>query len=119
FYVMMASGYGDVAKDEGGTIHLQGAGVYGGTASRGKTLNKAKTYLDAHPPTQDDENNSPTPSSGQPPPLYPPTQGRVADPPGPVRPPPPTNPGNITTNTAGSAMMALNGETAINQGVIT
>ncbi|EJL9954951.1 autotransporter adhesin BigA, partial [Salmonella enterica] len=46
FYAMMASDYGDVVNDEGATIHLQGAGVYGVTASRGKALNEGDIYLD-------------------------------------------------------------------------
>ncbi|EAV1932416.1 autotransporter adhesin BigA [Salmonella enterica] len=123
FYAMMASDYGDVVNDEGATIHLQGAGVYGVTASRGKALNEGDIYLDGLVPTLDDENNITSTSYWQPSSLYLTSSGMVAgstDADGDA-----TaintaiNTGNITVNNAGFGMMALNGGTAINQGVIT
>ncbi|EHI9801581.1 autotransporter adhesin BigA [Salmonella enterica] len=115
FYAMMASDYGDVVNDEGATIHLQGAGVYGVTASRGKALNEGDIYLDGLVPTLDDENNITSTSYWQPSSLYLTSSGMVAgstDADGDAT-------GNITVNNAGFGMMALNGGTAINQGVIT
>ncbi|ELC8644472.1 autotransporter adhesin BigA [Salmonella enterica] len=115
FYAMMASDYGDVVNDEGATIHLQGAGVYGVTASRGKALNEGNIYLDGLVPTLDDENNITSTSYWQPSSLYLTSSGMVAgstDADGDAT-------GNITVNNAGFGMMALNGGTAMNQGVIT
>ncbi|EDE2687311.1 TPA: autotransporter adhesin BigA [Salmonella enterica] len=106
FYAMMASDYGDVVNDEGATIHLQGAGVYGVTASRGKALNEGNIYLDGLVPTLDDENN--ITSSGM--------VAGSTDADGDAT---AINTGNITVNNAGFGLMALNGGTAINQGVIT
>ncbi|ESH51485.1 surface-exposed virulence protein [Salmonella enterica subsp. enterica serovar Choleraesuis str. 0006] len=119
FYAMMASDYGDVVNDEGATIHLQGAGVYGVTASRGKALNEGNIYLDGLVPTLDDENNITSTSYWQPSSLYLTSSGMVAgstDADGDAT---AINTGNITVNNAGFGMMALNGGTAINQGVIT
>lgn len=96
FYAMMASDYGDVVNDEGATIHLQGAGVYGVTASRGKALNEGDIYLDGLVPTLDDENNITSTSYWQPSSLYLTSSGMVAG----------------STDADGDA-------TAINQGVIT
>ncbi|EJE4803346.1 autotransporter adhesin BigA [Salmonella enterica] len=119
FYAMMASDYGDVVNDEGATIHLQGAGVYGVTASRGKALNEGDIYLDGLVLTLDDENNITSTSYWQPSSLYLTSSGMVAgstDADGDAT---AINTGNITVNNAGFGMMALNGGTAINQGVIT
>ncbi|HGJ4361512.1 TPA: autotransporter adhesin BigA [Salmonella enterica subsp. enterica serovar Thompson] len=119
FYAMMASDYGDVVNDEGATIHLEGAGVYGVTASRGKALNEGDIYLDGLVPTLDDENNITSTSYWQPSSLYLTSSGMVAgstDADGDAT---AINTGNITVNNAGFGMMALNGGTAINQGVIT
>ncbi|HBD1897559.1 TPA: autotransporter adhesin BigA [Salmonella enterica] len=119
FYAMMASDYGDVVNDEDATIHLQGAGVYGVTASRGKALNEGNIYLDGLVPTLDDENNITSTSYWQPSSLYLTSSGMVAgstDADGDAT---AINTGNITVNNAGFGMMALNGGTAINQGVIT
>ncbi|EAQ5919420.1 autotransporter domain-containing protein [Salmonella enterica subsp. enterica serovar Inverness] len=119
FYAMMASDYGDVVNDEGATIHLQGAGVYGVTASRGKALNEGNIYLDGLVPTLDDENNITSTSYWQPSSLYLTSSGMVAgstDADGDAT---AINTGNITVNNAGFGMMALNGGTAMNQGVIT
>ncbi|EBT8594170.1 autotransporter adhesin BigA [Salmonella enterica] len=96
FYAMMASDYGDVVNDEGATIHLQGAGVYGVTASRGKALNEGNIYLDGLVPTLDDENNITSTSYWQPSSLYLTSSGMVAG----------------STDADGDA-------TAMNQGVIT
>ncbi|EAN7513900.1 autotransporter adhesin BigA [Salmonella enterica] len=115
FYAMMASDYGDVVNDEGATIHLQGAGVYGVTASRGKALNEGNIYLDGLVPTLDDENNITSTSYWQPSSLYLTSSGMVAG--------STDADGDATAintgNNAGFGMMALNGGTAINQGVIT
>ncbi len=118
-YAMLAEDYGEVSNDEGATIHLQGAGVYGVTASRGKALNEGDIYLDGLVPTLDDENNITSTSYWQPSSLYLTSSGMVAgstDADGDAT---AINTGNITVNNAGFGMMALNGGTAINQGVIT
>lgn len=119
FYAMLASGYGDVVNDEEATIHLQGAGVYGVTASRGTASNAGDIYLDGFVPTLDDENNITSTSYWQPSSLYLTSSGMVAgstDGDGDAT---AINTGTITVNNAGFGMMALNGGTAINQGVIT
>ncbi|MFV9791728.1 autotransporter adhesin BigA [Salmonella enterica] len=120
FYAMMASDYGDVVNDEGATIHLQGAGVYGVAASKGTASNAGDIYLDGFVPTLDDENNITDTNYWKPSQLYLTSSGMVAG---------STssgngdataiNTGNITVNNAGFGMMALNGGTAINQGKIT
>lgn len=120
FYAMMASDYGDVVNDEGATIHLQGAGVYGVAASKGTASNEGDIYLDGFVPTLDDENNITDTNYWKPSQLYLTSSGMVAG---------STssgngdataiNTGNITVNNAGFGMMALNGGTAINQGKIT
>ncbi|WP_411562831.1 autotransporter adhesin BigA, partial [Salmonella enterica] len=120
FYAMLASDYGDVVNDEGATIHLQGAGVYGVAASKGTASNAGDIYLDGFVPTLDDENNITGTNYWKPSQLYLTSSGMVAG---------STssgngdataiNTGNITVNNAGFGMMALNGGTAINQGVIT
>ncbi|EGS2953170.1 autotransporter adhesin BigA [Salmonella enterica] len=120
FYAMMASDYGDVVNDEGATIHLQGAGVYGVAASKGTASNAGDIYLDGFVPTLDDENNITDTNYWKPSQLYLTSSGMVAG---------STssgngdataiNTGNITVNNAGFGMMALNGGTAINQGTIT
>ncbi|ECY2307105.1 autotransporter domain-containing protein [Salmonella enterica] len=120
FYAMMASDYGDVVNDEGATIHLQGAGVYGVAASKGTASNAGDIYLDGFVPTLDDENNITDTNYWKPSQLYLTSSGMVAG---------STssgngdataiNTGNITVNNAGFGMMALNGGTAINHGKIT
>ncbi|GAR93480.1 hypothetical protein NGUA22_03028 [Salmonella enterica] len=120
FYAMMASDYGDVVNDEGATIHLQGAGVYGVAASKGTASNAGDIYLDGFVPTLDDENNITDTNYWKPSQLYLTSSGMVAG---------STssgngdataiNTGNITVNNAGFGMMALKDGTAINQGVIT
>ncbi|WP_394810788.1 BigA/YdbA N-terminal beta-barrel domain-containing protein [Citrobacter portucalensis] len=120
FYAMLSSGYGSVINDEGATIHLQGAGVYGVSASRGTAINEGDIYLDGFIPTLDDENNITGTSYWQPSSLYLTSSGMVAgatD--GGDGDATATNTGTITVNNAGFGMMALNGGTAINQGVIT
>ncbi|EGJ2442213.1 autotransporter adhesin BigA [Salmonella enterica] len=120
FYAMMASDYGDVVNDEGATIHLQGAGVYGVAASKGTASNAGDIYLDGFVPTLDDENNITDTNYWKPSQLYLTSSGMVAG---------STssgngdataiNTGNITVNNAGFGMMALKDGTAINQGTIT
>ncbi|GAL46341.1 autotransporter adhesin BigA, partial [Citrobacter werkmanii] len=119
FYAMLASNYGDVVNDEGATIHLQGAGVYGVAASRGTASNAGDIYLDGFVPTLDDENNITDTNYWKPSQLYLTSSGMVAgstDGDGDAT---AINTGNITVNNAGFGMMALNGGTAINQGMIT
>lgn len=120
FYAMMASDYGDVVNDEGATIHLQGAGVYGVAASKGTASNAGDIYLDGFVPTLDDENNITDTNYWKPSQLYLTSSGMVVG---------STNSGegdataintgNITVNNAGFGMMALKDGTAINQGTIT
>ncbi|EBX2561898.1 autotransporter adhesin BigA [Salmonella enterica subsp. enterica serovar Fulica] len=118
FYAMLASNYGDVVNDEGATIHLQGAGVYGVAASKGTASNAGDIYLDAFVPTLDDENNITDTNYWKPSQLYLTSSGMVAgstDGDGDAT---AINTGTINVNNAGFGMMALNGGTAINQGVI-
>ncbi|EDW2198246.1 autotransporter domain-containing protein, partial [Salmonella enterica subsp. enterica] len=118
FYAMMASGYGDVVNDKGATIHLQGAGVYGVAASRGTASNAGDIYLDGFVPTLGDDNTIVDKNYWSPSPLYLTSAAMVAgstDGDGDAI---ATNTGTITVNNAGFGMMALNGGTAINQGVI-
>ncbi|HAK8461772.1 TPA: autotransporter adhesin BigA [Salmonella enterica] len=119
FYAMLAADYGDVVNDEEATIHLQGAGVYGVAASRGTASNAGDIYLDGFVPTLDDENNITDTNYWKPSQLYLTSSGMVAgstDADGDAT---AINTGTITVNNAGFGMMALNGGTAINQGVIT
>ncbi|ENA2561402.1 autotransporter adhesin BigA [Salmonella enterica] len=104
---------------DGGINITHSEGVYGVTASRGKALNEGDIYLDGLVPTLDDENNITSTSYWQPSSLYLTSSGMVAgstDADGDAT---AINTGNITVNNAGFGMMALNGGTAINQGVIT
>ncbi|HAB3815123.1 TPA_asm: autotransporter domain-containing protein [Salmonella enterica subsp. salamae] len=118
FYAMLATRNGSVVNDKDAAIRLQGAGVYGVTASKGTALNAGDIYLDGFVPTLDDAGNitdshywAPTnlnlTSSAM---LVGSTDGdgdATA-----------TNTGTITVNNAGFGMMALNGGVAINQGTI-
>ncbi|WP_139386561.1 autotransporter domain-containing protein [Salmonella enterica] len=120
FYAMLATGKGggDVINDKGATIHLQGAGVYGVSATKGTALNEGDIYLDGFVPTLDDENNITSTSYWSPLQLYLTSTGMVAgstDGDGDAT---ATNTGTINVNNAGFGMMALNGGTAINQGII-
>ncbi|ECJ1877510.1 autotransporter adhesin BigA, partial [Salmonella enterica subsp. enterica] len=120
FYAMLSSGYGTVVNDKGATIHLQGAGVYGVSASRGTAINEGDIYLDGFVPTLDGEDNITGTSYWQPSSLYLTSSGMVAgSTDGGDGDATATNTGTITVNNAGFGMMALNGGTAINQGVIT
>lgn len=118
-YAMLAEDYGEVSNDAGATIYLQGAGVYGVSASKGTALNAGDIYLDGFVPTLDDENNITDKTYWAPPKLYVTSAAMVAgttdsgygDATA-------TNTGTINVNNAGFCMMALNGGTAINQGVI-
>ncbi|EBX1545051.1 autotransporter adhesin BigA, partial [Salmonella enterica subsp. enterica serovar Wa] len=119
-YAMLAEDYGEVNNDAGATIYLQGAGVYGVSASKGTALNAGDIYLDGFVPTLDDENNITDKTYWTPPKLYVTSAAMVAgttdsgygDATA-------TNTGTINVNNAGFGMMALDGGTAINQGVIT
>ncbi|EBY0371621.1 autotransporter domain-containing protein, partial [Salmonella enterica subsp. enterica serovar Toulon] len=122
FYAMLASGKGggEVTNDKDATIHLQGAGVYGVAASKGTALNAGDIYLDGFVPTLDDENNVTSTNYWHPSQLYLTSAGMVAgstngDGDGDAT---ATNTGTINVNNAGFGMMALNGGTAINQGII-
>ncbi|EAB6554974.1 autotransporter adhesin BigA, partial [Salmonella enterica subsp. enterica] len=119
-YAMLAEDYGEVSNDAGATIYLQGAGVYGVSASKGTALNAGDIYLDGFVPTLDDENNITDKTYWTPPKLYVTSAAMVAgttdsgygDATA-------TNTGTINVSNAGFGMMALDGGTAINQGVIT
>ncbi|EMN6004619.1 autotransporter adhesin BigA [Salmonella enterica] len=118
-YAMLAEDYGEVSNDAGATIYLQGAGVYGVSASKGTALNAGDIYLDGFVPTLDDENNITDKTYWAPPSLYVTSAAMVAgttD--GGYGDATAINTGTINVNNAGFGMMALNGGTAINQGVI-
>ncbi|AJE01870.1 cell surface protein [Salmonella enterica subsp. enterica serovar Paratyphi A] len=97
-YAMLAEDYGEVSNDAGATIYLQGAGVYGVSASKGTALNAGDIYLDGFVPTLDDENNITDKTYWTPPKLYVTSAAMVA---------------GTTDSGYGDA-----GGTAINQGVI-
>lgn len=120
FYAMLATGKGggDVINDKGATIHLQGAGVYGVSASGGTALNAGDIYLDGFVPTLDDENNITSTDYWSPSQLYLTSSGMVAGSTDSSDDATATNTGTINVNNAGFGMMALNGGTAINQGTI-
>ena len=119
YYAMLATRYGNVVNEEDATIHLQGAGVYGVSASRGTALNAGDIYLDGFVPTLDDKGNITSTSYWHPSSLYLTSSGMVAgstdvgDGDATA-----TNTGTITVNNAGFGMMALSGGIAINQGTI-
>ncbi|MER3159805.1 autotransporter adhesin BigA [Salmonella enterica subsp. enterica serovar Vom] len=119
-YAMLAEYGGEVSNDAGASIYLQGAGVYGVSASKGTALNAGNIYLDGLIPTLDDENNITDKTYWAPPQLYVTSAAMVAgSSDGGYGDATAINTGNITVNNAGFGMMALNGGTAINQGVIT
>ncbi|ECD3900522.1 autotransporter domain-containing protein [Salmonella enterica subsp. enterica serovar Haga] len=119
-YAMLAEGYGEVSNDAGAHIYLQGAGVYGVSASKGTASNAGDIYLDGLVPTLDDENHITDKTYWAPPQLYVTSSAMVAgSTDGGYGNATAINTGTITVNNAGFGMMALNGGTAINQGVIT
>ena len=118
FYAMASSGYGSVTNDKDATIHLQGAGVYGVSASGGTALNAGDIYLDGFVPTLDDENNITSTDYWSPSQLYLTSSGMVAGSTDSSDEATAINTGTINVNNAGFGMMALNGGTAINQGTI-
>ncbi|EBF7849598.1 autotransporter adhesin BigA, partial [Salmonella enterica subsp. enterica] len=119
-YAMLAEGYGEVSNDAGAHIYLQGAGVYGVSASKGTASNAGDIYLDGLVPTLDDENHITDKTYWAPPQLYVTSSAMVAgSTDGGYGDATAINTGTITVNNAGFGMMALNGGTAINQGVIT
>nr|WP_172963774.1 autotransporter adhesin BigA [Salmonella enterica] len=119
-YAMLAEGYGEVSNDAGAHIYLQGAGVYGVSASKGTASNAGDIYLDGLVPTLDDENHITGKTYWAPPQLYVTSSAMVAgSTDGGYGNATAINTGTITVNNAGFGMMALNGGTAINQGVIT
>ncbi|EHF1136600.1 autotransporter adhesin BigA [Salmonella enterica subsp. enterica serovar Takoradi] len=118
-YAMLAENYGEVSNEAGATINLQGAGVYGVSASKGTALNAGDIYLDGFVPTLNDDNTVASKSYWSPSQLYLTSSAMVAgttD--GGYGDATATNTGTITVNNAGFGMMALNGGTAINQGTI-
>ncbi|WP_230350781.1 autotransporter outer membrane beta-barrel domain-containing protein [Lelliottia sp. WAP21] len=119
YYAMLAHDGATVVNDEGATIILQGAGVYGVAASTGTAINAGDIYLDGFKTTLDDEGNITDTSYWQPSPLYLTSAGMiVGSSSNGVGNATATNTGTITVNNAGFGMMALNGGTAINEGTI-
>ncbi|EKC6527979.1 autotransporter adhesin BigA [Salmonella enterica] len=119
FYAMLATRNGSVVNDKDAAIRLQGAGVYGVTASKGTALNAGDIYLDGFVPTLDDAGNITDSHYWAPTNLNLTSSAMLAgstDGDGDAT---ATNTGTITVNNAGFGMMALNGGTAINQGTIT
>ncbi|EBZ5785984.1 autotransporter domain-containing protein, partial [Salmonella enterica subsp. enterica serovar Lawndale] len=118
-YAMLAENYGEVSNDAGATLYLQGAGVYGVSASKGTALNAGDIYLDGFVPTLGDDNTIVDKNYWSPSKLYLTSSAMIAgttD--GGFGDATATNTGTINVNNAGFGMMALNGGTAINQGVI-
>ncbi|EDH0692739.1 autotransporter domain-containing protein [Salmonella enterica subsp. salamae] len=120
YYAMLANNYGEVRNDDGATISLYGAGVYGVSAAKGSAFNAGDIYLDGFATTLDDEGNITDKTYWKPTKLNMTSAGMVAgSTDGGYGDATATNTGNITVNNAGFGMMALNGGTAINQGTIT
>lgn len=119
FYAMLATNYGSVINEKDATIHLQGAGVYGVSASKGTGLNAGDIYLNGFVPTLDDQGNVISSAYWSPTQLYATSAGMVAGSTDNNGDATVINTGTITVNNAGFGMMALNGGTAINQGTIT
>ncbi|EDT9163582.1 autotransporter domain-containing protein [Salmonella enterica subsp. salamae] len=118
FYTMLATRNGSVVNDKDAAIRLQGAGVYGVTASKGTALNAGDIYLDGFVPTLDDAGNITDSHYWAPTNLNLTSSAMLAgstDGDGDAT---ATNTGTITVNNAGFGMMALNGGVAINQGTI-
>ncbi|WP_235597545.1 hypothetical protein, partial [Salmonella enterica] len=100
----------------GANSHLQGAGEYGGSASKGTERNEGGICPDCLVPTLDDEGNITSSSYWHPSSRYLSSTGMVAgstdsgqgDATA-------TNTGTTTVNNAGLGMMALSGGTAIHQ----
>ncbi|EBP6683960.1 autotransporter domain-containing protein [Salmonella enterica subsp. salamae] len=118
FYAMLATRNGSVVNDKDAAIRLQGAGVYGVTASKGTALNAGDIYLDGFVPTLDDAGNITDSHYWAPTNLNLTSSAMLAgstDGDGDAT---ATNTGTITVNNAGFGMMALNGGVAINQGTI-
>ncbi|EDX9713958.1 autotransporter domain-containing protein [Salmonella enterica subsp. salamae] len=118
FYAMLATRNGSVVNDKDAAIRLQGAGVYGVTASKGTALNAGDIYLDGFVPTLDDAGNIIDSHYWAPTNLNLTSSAMLAgstDGDGDAT---ATNTGTITVNNAGFGMMALNGGVAINQGTI-
>ncbi|MGG5839712.1 beta strand repeat-containing protein, partial [Huaxiibacter chinensis] len=119
-YAMLAYNGATAINDEGATITLQGAGVYGVSASKGSAINAGNIDLDGFKPTLDANGNITSTSYWHPSELYFTSSGMIAG---------STdsgkgdataiNTGTITVNNAGFGMMALNGGSVINQGTIT
>ncbi|HCL5075563.1 TPA: autotransporter adhesin BigA [Salmonella enterica] len=118
FYAMLATSYGSVVNDKDAAIHLQGAGVYGVTASKGTALNAGDIYLDGFIPTLDEEDNITDSHYWAPTNLNLTSSAMLAGSTEGDGDATATNTGTITVNNAGFGMMALNGGVAINQGTI-
>ncbi|MCC1771524.1 hypothetical protein KSI10_26190, partial [Salmonella enterica subsp. enterica serovar Indiana] len=90
------------------------------SASKGTASNAGDIYLDGLVPTLDDESHITDKTYWAPPQLYVTSSAMVAgSTDGGYGDATAINTGTITVNNAGFGMMALNGGTAINQGVIT
>lgn len=120
YYGLLASRGGSVVNNEGATISLYGAGLYGVSASKGTARNDGSIFLDGFQQQLDDKGNIISESYWSPEDLFQTSSAMVAgtmstnsgDATA-------TNTGTITVNNAGFGMMALNGGTAVNQGEIT
>ncbi|EBS7634674.1 autotransporter domain-containing protein [Salmonella enterica] len=119
YYAMMATNNGSVINDEGGTINLQGAGLYGMGSVNGSMTNAGTINVDSSVPVLDENGAVIDSNDWAPPEVYLMSSGMVAG---------STdsnsnkatalNTGTINVNNEGFGMMALNGGTAINQGTI-
>lgn len=121
YYGMLAYNGGEVLNEQGASILLEGAGLYGVSASSGTALNAGNITVDGFQQQLDEAGNSTGENYWNPPKLYLTSAAMVAgstdqgDSSGATA----INTGTITVNNAGFGMTALNNGTAINQGTIT
>ncbi len=118
-YAMLATNYGQVENQDGATINLNGAGLYGVAASQGTASNAGTINVDGFIPTVDENgnitgktfwqyNDLATISAGV---VVGSTDRGYGDASG-------LNTGTINVNNEGFGMLALSGGTVTNQGTI-
>ncbi|EBP4525009.1 autotransporter domain-containing protein [Salmonella enterica] len=119
YYAVLADDYGTATNEAGATINLHGAGVYGVSASKGTANNAGTINVDGFMPTLDDKGNIIDSAFWQTGSVFlmgggmeaGSTEGGRGDATA-------LNTGTINVNNEGFGMLAMNGGTAINQGVI-
>ncbi len=118
-YALLASGYGSVTNEAGATINLHGAGTYGVSASKGTATNEGEINVDGFVPAIDDNGNIIDETYWQTNSVFLMGGGMLTgstnagdgDAKG-------LNTGTINVKNEGFGMLAMNGSTAVNQGII-